>query len=125
LNDWSTGWALVAIALLIRVAISKDPWWVRGLGAVFAILPLVSQSLALMLRERVGDTPAERPWFLFLWEQAPYTGALFLLGWAIFTRDPKAARIASAVVAIIGLLPIVAILLIVLLMKLGAPFEMH
>ena len=122
-NDWSTGWSLVAIALMVRAAVSKDPWWARVLAVLVAIVSLVSHSLAFELRERYGE-PQTRKLFLFLWEQAPYLGSIYLLGWSIFTRDPKGARIPSAIVAVIGLIPILAVFLFVLLLYLGLA-EMH
>ncbi len=124
MNDWSTGWTFTALALFVRAAVSKDRWWLRVPAVLVGILSLISQSLALELRERYGE-PETRRLFLILWEQAPYYGALYLGAWAIFTRDPKWVRILSAVIAVIGLGPIVAFLLIILLGILGAPIEMH
>jgi hypothetical protein len=124
MNEWTAGWAIVSIALLVRAAVSKDPWWARLLAVVFAILPLVAQSLALMLRETYGELQTRR-WFLLLWEQAPWSGSLFLLGWSVVSRDPRSAKIVSAVIALIGLFPIVFLLLLVFLALLGVPIGMH
>ena len=124
MNEWSTGWTLAALALFVRAAVSKDRWWLRVPAVLLGVLSLISQSLALELRERFGE-PETRKLFLILWEQAPYYGSLYLAGWAIFSRDPKWVRILSAVIAVVGLWPIVAFLLIILLGILGAPVEMH
>ena len=124
MNDWTTGWSFVAIALMVRAAVSKDPWWARVLAVLFAVLSLISQSLALLLREQYGDVPT-RKLFLILWEQAPYFGSLYMLGWSIFSRDPKPARLLCLFVAMVGLFPILAFFLIVGLALLGAPIEMH
>ena len=124
MNEWSTGWTLAALALFVRAAVSKDRWWLRVPAVLLGVLSLISQSLALELRERFGE-PETRKLFLILWEQAPYYGSLYLAGWAIFSRDPKWVRILSAVIAVIGLWPIVAFLLIILLGILGAPVSMH
>ena len=124
MNEWSTGWTLAALALFVRAAVSKDRWWLRVPAVLLGVLSLISQSLALELRERFGE-PETRKLFLILWEQAPYYGSLYLAGWAIFSRDPKWVRIISAVIAVVGLWPIVAFLLIILLGILGAPVSMH
>ena len=123
LNDWSTGWTLAAITLMVRAAVSRDPWWARVLAVLLALLSLTSQSLALMLRERYGE-PQTRKLFLFLWEQAPYTGSLYLAGWSVFTRDPKVARIMSGIMAAVGLFPVLAVFLLLGLLFLGIG-EMH
>ncbi|MFL6740367.1 MAG: hypothetical protein ACJ8FE_02665 [Sphingomicrobium sp.] len=124
MNDWSTGWSFVAIALVVRAAVSKDPWWARVLAVLLAVLSLISQSLALELRARYGE-PETRTLFLILWEQTPYWSSVYMFGWSIFSRDPKAARLLCLFVAAVGLFPLLAFFLIVGLALLGAPIEMH
>ena len=69
--------------------------------------------------------PETRKLVLILWEQAPYWGSVYMLGWSLFSRDPKPARLLCLAVAAVGLFPILFFFLIVGLAFLGAPIEMH
>ena len=124
MNDWATGWSFVAIALMVRAAVSRDPWWARVLAVVVAVVSVISQSFALELRQRLGSTPQLESWFPLMWEQVPYWSSLYMFGWSIFSRDPKPARLLCLFVAFVGLWPIVAFFLIFALFGFGIG-EMH
>ncbi|HEX8262742.1 MAG TPA: hypothetical protein VF547_07700 [Allosphingosinicella sp.] len=91
-----------AVVLLLRVFTSRDPGWVRLLGAVAAAasvaLPLGAQAAGWDLSAGLGVTVLG-------------AAASYLLVWSAFSRDGAAVRLACAAVAVAGAFPLLLLYL--------------